>query len=82
MSRQAFWLIIKNIASTAGISKKISPHMIRHSFATHLLHGGASIRHVQEFLGHSSIESTQIYTKIPNQKLIEDYNIAHPRGNK
>ena len=64
-----------------GISKNVSPHMIRHSFASHLLQGGASIRHVQEFLGHTSIDSTQIYTKIPNDKLIKDYNIAHPRGN-
>ena len=65
-----------------GINKNVTPHMIRHSFATHLLQGGASIRHVQEFLGHTSVESTQIYTKIPNEKLIQDYNVAHPRGNK
>ena len=66
----------------AGINKNVSPHMIRHSYATHLLQGGASIRHVQEFLGHNSVESTQIYTKIPNQRLIKDYNLAHPRGNQ
>ena len=82
MSRQYVWRSLKKRGLEKGITKNITPHMIRHSFATHILKGGASIRHVQEFLGHSSIESTQIYTKIPNQKLIEDYNIAHPRGNK
>jgi len=82
ITRQYVWRSLKIRGIEKGIIKNITPHMIRHSFATHLLHGGASIRHVQEFLGHSSIESTQIYTKIPNQKLIEDYNIAHPRGNK
>tara|TARA_B100001029_G_scaffold65778_1_gene53374 strand:+ start:6293 stop:7189 length:897 start_codon:yes stop_codon:yes gene_type:complete len=82
ITRQYVWRSLKIRGIEKGIVKNITPHMIRHSFATHLLHGGASIRHVQEFLGHSSIESTQIYTKIPNQKLIEDYNIAHPRGNK
>ena len=82
ISRQYVWRSLKKRGLEKGITKNITPHMIRHSFATHILKGGASIRHVQEFLGHSSIESTQIYTKIPNQKLIEDYNIAHPRGNK
>ena len=82
ITRQYVWRSLKIRGIEKGIVKNITPHMIRHSFATHLLSGGASIRHVQEFLGHSSIESTQIYTKIPNQKLIEDYNIAHPRGNK
>jgi site-specific recombinase XerD len=72
---------LKKRTLQVGISKNVSPHMIRHSFASHLLQGGASIRHVQEFLGHTSIDSTQIYTKIPNDKLIKDYNIAHPRGN-
>ena len=82
ITRQYVWRSLKIRGIEKGIVKNITPHMIRHSFATHLLSRGASIRHVQEFLGHSSIESTQIYTKIPNQKLIEDYNIAHPRGNK
>jgi integrase/recombinase XerD len=82
ITRQYIWKKLKQRVLNVGINKNVTPHMIRHSFATHLLQGGASIRHVQEFLGHSSIESTQIYTKIPNEKLIQDYNVAHPRGNK
>ena len=82
LTRQYLWKSLKKKSLEVGITKNVSPHIIRHSFATHLLEGGASIRHVQEFLGHNSIESTQIYTKIPNQKLIIDYNLAHPRGNK
>tara|TARA_B110000263_G_scaffold196283_1_gene174814 strand:- start:596 stop:1492 length:897 start_codon:yes stop_codon:yes gene_type:complete len=82
LTRQYVWKSLKKKSIDVGITKNVYPHMIRHSFATHLLEGGASIRHVQEFLGHNSIESTQIYTKIPNQKLIKDYNLAHPRGNK
>ena len=82
ITRQYVWRKLKERTIKVGISKNVTPHMIRHSFATHLLQGGASIRHVQEFLGHNSVESTQIYTKIPNEKLIKDYNLAHPRGNK
>ena len=82
MTRQYLWRSLKIRALKVGINKNVSPHMIRHSYATHLLQGGASIRHVQEFLGHNSVESTQIYTKIPNQRLIKDYNLAHPRGNQ
>lgn len=82
MTRQYIWRSLKIRALKVGINKNVSPHMIRHSYATHLLQGGASIRHVQEFLGHNSVESTQIYTKIPNQRLIKDYNLAHPRGNQ
>jgi len=82
MTRQYVWRSLKIRALKVGIKKNVSPHMIRHSYATHLLQGGASIRHVQEFLGHNSVESTQIYTKIPNQRLIKDYNLAHPRGNQ
>ena len=82
ITRQYVWRKLRERTIMVGINKNVTPHMIRHSFATHLLQGGASIRHVQEFLGHNSIESTQIYTKIPNEKLIKDYNVAHPRGNK
>ena len=82
ITRQYVWRKLRERTIKVGINKNVTPHMIRHSFATHLLQGGASIRHVQEFLGHNSIESTQIYTKIPNEKLIKDYNVAHPRGNK
>ncbi|MBR91475.1 MAG: tyrosine recombinase [Dehalococcoidia bacterium] len=79
MSRQAFWLIIKNIATSAGISKKISPHMIRHSFATHLLQGGASLKNVQDLLGHTNIATTQIYTQLSNEYVKNSYNKYHPR---
>ena len=79
MSRQAFWLIIKNIASTSGISKNISPHMIRHSFATHLLQGGASLKNVQDLLGHANIATTQIYTQLSNEYVKNSYNKYHPR---
>lgn len=80
MTRQNFWFQIKKIAYLAGINVKISPHTLRHSFATHLLSGGASIRHVQELLGHSNLETTQIYTHVGNIKLRNVYNSAHPRS--
>ena len=80
MSRQNFWLQIKNIASNSGITTNLSPHIFRHSFATHLLYGGASIRHVQELLGHSNLETTQIYTHVGNIKLRNVYNSSHPRA--
>ena len=79
MSRQAFWLIIKNIAKSAGINKNISPHMIRHSFATHLLQGGASLKNVQDLLGHANIATTQIYTQLSNEYVKKSYNKYHPR---
>jgi len=80
MSRQNFWLQIKKIASNSGITTNLSPHTFRHSFATHLLSGGASIRHVQELLGHSNLETTQIYTHVGNIKLRNVYNSSHPRA--
>ena len=79
MSRQAFWLIIKNIANSAGINKNISPHMIRHSFATHLLQGGASLKNVQDLLGHANIATTQIYTQLSNEYVKKSYDKYHPR---
>ncbi|MBA31120.1 MAG: site-specific tyrosine recombinase XerD [Chloroflexi bacterium] len=79
MSRQAFWLIIKNIASISGINKNISPHMIRHSFATHLLQGGASLKNVQDLLGHANIATTQIYTQLSNEYVKNSYQKYHPR---
>ena len=80
ISRQAYWLRLNKLAIKAGISSKITPHMLRHSFATHLLHGGASLRHVQELLGHSSIATTQIYTHLTNEHVRAEYAKAHPRA--
>ena len=72
--------IIKDLAAKAGIKKNISPHTFRHSFATHLLDGGADIRTVQELLGHSSVTTTQIYTLVTIDKLRESYSQSHPRA--
>lgn len=81
LSRQMVFLIIKDLAEKAGIKKNIGPHTIRHSFATHLLEGGADLRAVQQMLGHSSIVTTEIYTHISDQYLREIISIYHPRFN-
>ena len=80
LTRQAVWLRLRKLAITVGISSKITPHMLRHSFATHLLHGGASLRHVQELLGHSNIATTQIYTHLTDKHIRNEYAKAHPRA--
>ena len=80
LTRQAVWLRLRKLAITVGISDKITPHMLRHSFATHLLHGGASLRHVQELLGHSNIATTQIYTHLTDTHIRNEYAKAHPRA--
>ena len=80
LTRQGFWLLLKGLAAEAGISHSITPHTLRHSFATHLLRGGAALRHVQELLGHSSISTTQIYTRLAHDQLRDEYDRAHPRA--
>jgi len=80
LSRQSAWEIIASLAESAKIQTPVTPHAIRHSFATHLLDGGADIRVVQELLGHSSVTTTQIYTLVTIDKLRESYATAHPRA--
>ncbi len=80
LSRQSAWQLVLNAAKAAGISGKVSPHVFRHSYATHLLDGGADIRVVQELLGHASVTTTQIYTLITIDKVRETYSLAHPRA--
>ncbi len=80
MTRLRFWQIVREIAQAAGIDKNISPHMIRHSFATHLLSHGADLRAVQMMLGHADIATTQIYTHIDQDRLKNIHKKFHPRG--
>ncbi|WP_017792149.1 site-specific tyrosine recombinase XerD [Leucobacter salsicius] len=80
LSRQSAWLVIRAAAERAGITREVSPHTLRHSFATHLLAGGADVRTVQELLGHSSVTTTQIYTQVTADTLREHYLTSHPRA--
>jgi len=80
LTRQGLWLIVKGYARKAGLPPSVTPHVLRHSFATHLLQGGASLRHVQELLGHANIATTQIYTHLTNQYLRQAYDATHPRA--
>nr|WP_216851432.1 site-specific tyrosine recombinase XerD [Herbiconiux sp. VKM Ac-2851] len=80
LSRQGAWLVIQAAAERAGLSTHVSPHTFRHSFATHLLQGGADVRVVQDLLGHSSVATTQLYTHVTADTLIDMYQTAHPRA--
>jgi integrase/recombinase XerD len=80
ISRQSAWQMVLDAAQAAGVTDHVSPHVFRHSYATHLLDGGADIRVVQELLGHASVTTTQIYTLITIDKVRESYSIAHPRA--
>ena len=78
ISRKMVWVLVKGYAKKAGIEKKVSPHALRHSFATHLLQGGADVRSVQEMLGHADIGTTQIYTQVGSERLLDEHANFHP----
>ena len=80
ISRKTIWLMIKKCAARAGLKKSVKPHLLRHSFATHLLSGGADLRVIQEMLGHSDIATTQIYTNVEKKRLLEQHETYHPRN--
>jgi integrase/recombinase XerD len=80
MTRIHFWRLIKQYAEEAGIDKPITPHTLRHTFATHLLAGGADVRAIQEMMGHASVETTQRYTRVDIARLRKIYDAAHPRA--
>jgi integrase/recombinase XerD len=80
MSRQQAWRVVRDCAARAGLANRVSPHTLRHSFATHLLEGGADLRVVQELLGHASISTTQLYTHLTGERIREVYARAHPRA--
>ena len=80
LSRQSLWTVVRRAAAAAGLRRKVSPHVLRHSFASHLLEGGADLRSVQAMLGHADIGTTQIYTHLPSEALKRMYRTFHPRA--
>ena len=80
MSRQMFWILVRRHALAAGITRPISPHVLRHAFATHLLNHGADLRVVQMLLGHADVSTTQIYTHVARERLRQLHAQHHPRG--
>ena len=80
LSRVALWMLVKKYAQRAGITKPVKPHGLRHSFATHLLGGGADLRAIQEMLGHANIATTQIYTAVEQKRLLDQHAKFHPRN--
>ena len=82
MSRQGFFKLLNELAKEKGINKDISPHTLRHSFATHLLNHGADLRSIQTMLGHENIKTTQIYTHVSDNYVKENYDEFHPRSKK
>jgi integrase/recombinase XerD len=80
LTRQGFWLILKQYAKEANIATAVTPHTLRHSFATHMLRGGAPLRNVQELLGHANISTTQVYTQVADEHVRQVYDKAHPRA--
>jgi integrase/recombinase XerD len=80
LTRQGFWLILKGYARAANLHEDVTPHTLRHSFATHMLRGGMPLRHVQEMLGHANISTTQVYTHLTTEHVREVYEKAHPRA--
>ena len=80
MPRETVWRLVRGWADTAGVAHRVTPHTFRHSFATHLLEGGADLRVVQALLGHASISTTQLYTHLTGERVREVYARAHPRA--